>query len=185
MEVHRKTLKPETFTYPLQPMDQDAPESKFQLARDRDAYATIRGFFFQAERTVQRWIQLETGQVLQLEFGEDIDILSRALVDNDWQEERVLEQLKSWEKPITLVSSREALANFHEHRATNPGLNLRFCLTTNAKIGLEKSPLFKRDKKPGIEWWRDLAKGERNDSDRRFVAHPAVFRQVWSARKVQ
>jgi tetratricopeptide (TPR) repeat protein len=146
-------------------MNQDnssTPEAAahFSLTRDRDAYATIRGFFFQVERTVQRWLQLADGQSLEVERGEDIDIVAGALVDNVWQEERVLEQLKSWEKNITLVGGREAVANFHEHRTANSDLNLRFCLTTNAHVTTERPPLFaeqEKNKKAGIEWWRDVA----------------------------
>ncbi len=147
------------------PSNANASYNQFNLARDRDAYATIRGFFFQAERTMQRWIRLETGQILELECGEDIDIVGQALVGGDWQEERVLEQLKSREKNITLVSGREAIANFHEHRTSNQRQNLRFCLTTNATVGRENPPLFKKDKRTGIDLWRSLAKQELEEAE--------------------
>ena len=44
---------------------------------DRDAYATISGFVCQADLTILRWLNLQPGQALELESGEDIDLYSK------------------------------------------------------------------------------------------------------------
>ena len=41
----------------------------------RDAWNTIRGYVYQVDLTIQRWLDLQPGQILELERGEDIDIV--------------------------------------------------------------------------------------------------------------
>ena len=41
---------------------------------ERDAWATIRGYVYQVDLTIQRWLELEPGFELELERGEDVDI---------------------------------------------------------------------------------------------------------------
>ena len=48
------------------------PAIDFQLSRDRDAWATIRGFGYQIALTVERWLMLSSTDVLEIERGEDI-----------------------------------------------------------------------------------------------------------------
>ena len=45
----------------------------FKTVRKRDAWATIRGYIYQFDTTVLRWLNLEDGQYLEPERGEDID----------------------------------------------------------------------------------------------------------------
>ena len=69
--------------------------TSFQLVRDRDAWATIRGYVYQVDVTIDRWLDLQPGQVLELERGEDIDVVSEAIqaTDHDTRQ-RLLEQVK-------------------------------------------------------------------------------------------
>src|SRR4051812_4157747 len=109
-------------------------ESQLILARDRDAYAAIRGFVYQVDLTVERWLDLDDGVHLELESGEDIDQVSRQLAGGEPREwDRLLEQVKHRIAPITLTSEsvRAALANFHEHHRLNPVPRLRFRFSTN------------------------------------------------------
>jgi hypothetical protein len=46
---------------------------------NRDAYAAILGFRYQVDWTIIRWCELRHGQHLQLECGEDIDLISTSL----------------------------------------------------------------------------------------------------------
>jgi hypothetical protein len=84
----------------------------------RDASPTIAGFVFQVNLTILRWLELRDGQGLELECGEDIDIVE----DNqksDGRETRILEQLKArTDRSITLRSAEalEALSNYCRHR---------------------------------------------------------------------
>ena len=48
----------------------------FEPPRDRTADAAIRGYVYQIDRTIERWLKLEPGQILELERGEDIDIVT-------------------------------------------------------------------------------------------------------------
>jgi hypothetical protein len=46
------------------------------LARPgNDAFATIAGFVFQVNVTIQHWLKLGAGEYLELEAGEDIDLV--------------------------------------------------------------------------------------------------------------
>jgi len=136
--------------------------AEFVLARNRDAYFVIRGFRYQIDLTIQRWLTLRDDQLLLLEFGEDIDIVSRAVTGPSEETIRELEQIKYRERNITLRSPDviSSLANAIEHRVTNPGHRIihRFC--TNAQIGVERPSPFE-DLRPAISVWRELQNGIR------------------------
>ena len=46
----------------------------FSPSSKGEAADTIRGFVYQAERVVPVWLNLKTGQLLQVEMQEDYDI---------------------------------------------------------------------------------------------------------------
>lgn len=108
----------------------------FKTNRKNDAWGTIRGFVYQVDLTIHRWLELKENDVLELERGEDID-----LVRPDFEEyKRLLEQIKVREQNLTLRSDSAltALANFHEHSTNNSEVHLKFRYVTNASIGKEK-----------------------------------------------
>ena len=131
----------------------------FQPLRDRDAYASIRGYVYQIDRTVDRWLGLVAGQVLELERGEDIDLVGRLISAGGAveAEDRLLEQIKHREAAVTLrtPAALEALANFHDHRINNPGIELCFCFLTNATVGYEQFSPFP-ERVPGITLWEQV-----------------------------
>ena len=131
--------------------------TSFHETRDRDAWATIRGFVYQVDVTIDRWLNLQPGQVLELERGEDIDVVSKAIEAADHYIQRILEQVKHRVSSLTLRSPEaiEALVNFFVHRQTNPGAVLYFRFVTNAACTQERpSPL--PNHLPGIEAWERL-----------------------------
>ncbi len=124
--------------------------------RERDASDIIRGYVYQVDLTIERWLNLQSDERLELECGEDIDLISRSLVG---EEQRLLEQVKNYTSCITLWSSVSAIANFVEHRQNNTGINLRFLYTTTASVTMERpSPqILKRNK--GIFVWEQIRQG--------------------------
>lgn len=133
-----------------------------RLARDRDAFGAIRGFVYQAELTILRWLRLADQEELELERGEDIDRVARDLGAGpsvNW--DRLMEQVKLRERPLTLRSEsvRSALANFFEHRLLNRNLSLRFRFTTNARPGREQKNMIPGGL-TGIDAWQKLHAGE-------------------------
>jgi hypothetical protein len=127
----------------------------FHPGREQDASPTIRGFKYQIQLTLQRWLDLPTGDTLYLECGEDIDRVLHAPDAAGVQRE--LEQVKARSRSITLRSPDVllALANFAAHLVANPGLSLRFRFTTTALPGRERlSPLSKGVR--AIQAWYDL-----------------------------
>lgn len=146
--------------------------SDFKLNRDRDAWATIRGYVYQIDLSIRRWLTLQDSQILELERGEDIDLTNQLVSPDCPDPERILEQIKHREGSITLRSpeARYAMACFYEHRASNPGSKLTFRFVTNAAIGQEKPSLF-RNKEPGISLWRKCAANTLADAERQeFLA---------------
>jgi hypothetical protein len=133
--------------------------ANFTVFRDRDAWATIRGYFYQIQITIQRWLDLEPGEELRLECGEDIDRVGRALSESGTGSEasRLLEQVKHREKPVTLRSAEAlaALVSFHRHRVANPQVRLRFRYITNAPVGREAKSHMPGGV-PAIEAWERL-----------------------------
>ena len=156
----------------------------FNLSRDRDAWYVIRGYVYQVDRTIYRWLELEPHETLELERGEDIDVISSGLEHSE--ELRILEQIKHLEANITLNSSvaRGALANYNEHRASNPDENINFRFITTANAGLEKDPPWPSQLVPhrnGIEAWNSV-RGKKLEK-RRDLRPVAAIRRLLGAAK--
>ena len=127
----------------------------FKEISGRDAWPTIRGFVFQVDYTILRWLQLEQNDVLELECGEDIDIVQRDLAKLEISRE--LEQIKYREANVTLNAdlTLELLKNFYDHIQNNPGMHIRFRFVTNTGYGHERPTIFLKGEK-GIEKWMSL-----------------------------
>ncbi|MEK5115147.1 hypothetical protein [Bacillus sp. FSL R5-0677] len=102
----------------------------FRTIRDRDAWATIRGYVYQVDLTIDRWIDLKDNELLELERGEDIDIIIEAITNTNHERNRILEQIKHRDKNITLRSSEsiESIVSFYEHLQNNTEKNFCFVL---------------------------------------------------------
>ncbi len=121
---------------------------EFVAQAGRDASDTIRGYFYQIHVTLDRWLALGSDEILELERGEDVDLVSQVTLG------RTVEQVKALSGSITLRSpgARAAVAHFVAHRALNPELRIQFLFTTTATPTREShSPL--ADGVTGIEAW--------------------------------
>ena len=124
----------------------------FRANPGNDAFATIRGFVFQANLTVLQWLNLSENEHLELECGEDIDVVGKAVGDVIGQavasgdppvelvEVRRLGQLKVRSANLTLKSGEalQAIARFCEHQKLNPQWSLSFRYVTTAELGVER-----------------------------------------------
>jgi hypothetical protein len=133
--------------------------NRFLALPNRDAYATIRGFLYQAALTVQAWLSLSSTELLELESGEDIDwrSLAEGNISSRIEIDRVLGQVKYRENGLSLRSevSLSSLVNFHDHRARNPQFHLHFRFISNARIIQERGHMHPSGLK-GIELWTSL-----------------------------
>jgi hypothetical protein len=125
----------------------------------RDAHATFAGFVFQVNVTILRWLRLHPDQHLELEAGEDIDLIRKAGTDVS-QDSRLLEQVKQLRKQrltLTSADALEAVAHLCEHRKANPGANLTFRFLTTTTLGRES-----RWKRAGtaIDTWARIQSGD-------------------------
>jgi hypothetical protein len=137
----------------------------------RDASSTIRGLVYQVDLTIRRWLALGENESLELESGEDIDLVATGISTGE-EEERILEQVKSRTASVTLRSSAalESVANFALHRERNPSLRLLFRFTTNASVGLEQGAAFPASQ-PGIVVWKRLRDRETGETDENEAAN--------------
>jgi len=130
------------------------------LPRNRDASAAIAGYVYQVDLTILRWLDLPDSDLLELEAGEDIDRIGRAVADSGPDQHRILEQVKLRNSSITLRASEviEALANAAETIAANPAERIQFRFTTTARVGLERPSPWpdERKKRSGIDLWEAL-----------------------------
>lgn len=132
----------------------------FISARDRDAWSTIRGFVYQVELIIEQWSTLHEASIIELELGEDIDLVRQGLDNDQLDVDRILQQVKHSERSVTLRknSVTEFLAAVVEHRRSNPQLHLIFRYLTNAAPATERpSPL--NPPRPAILAWKDLLSG--------------------------
>jgi hypothetical protein len=125
---------------------------------------------YQVDLTIQRWIGLQEDERLELERGEDIDIVARGIASND-NEQRITEQVKGREANLTLRSAAamEAVANFALHRERNPGLSILFRFTTNARAGVEQNVNFPGSL-PGIVAWQRVQSGATGEAEESATA---------------
>ena len=141
----------------------------FKEIKNRDAWSTIRGFVYQVDSTIVRWLKLEDNEILELEKGEDIDIITRDLEQNEISRE--LEQIKYRESSISLNQeiTLEILFNFFIHKSSNTSHKLLFRFVTNTGYTTERPALFLNGKK-GIEAWIELFELKSIDPfDKRFL----------------
>ncbi|GAA4763948.1 MULTISPECIES: hypothetical protein [Flavobacterium] len=127
----------------------------FKEITNRDAWSTIRGFVYQVDMTILRWLDLKDNEVLDLERGEDIDIVENS---NEGEElSRKLEQIKYRESSISLNNelTLELLLNFFLHKSNNPTKKVLFRFVTNAKYTKERPSLFTNGSS-GISVWQNL-----------------------------
>ncbi len=132
----------------------------------RDASAVIRGFVFQVNLTILRWIELPSGSRLELERGEDIDTVDDGSFDGAETEKRLLEQLKVRDsRALTLKSpdALQSLANSCRHRLNNPDVDLQFRYITTAAISKEQG--WPRAE-GAIDTWMALRRGVFGEADR-------------------
>lgn len=138
----------------------------------RDAWFVIRGFYYQVQTTVQRWMCLTAEEVLHCESAEDIEILRTALVEGQLQVERVLEQIKVRET-LTLRSGAaiSTVVHFFETSAYgDPPTLLRF--VTTAVPGHERGLQFPGDL-PGMAAWNASRSSELDAAANRVVEQQA------------
>jgi hypothetical protein len=123
----------------------------------RDASDVIAGYVYQVDVTVSRWLNLQPNELLELERGEDLDVVRFS--DDHAQDIRTLEQVKKRAAPLTLrsVNALTALANFCEHRQKNPSHRLKFRYVTTSSIGRETGWTLE---KTAIELWESVRTGE-------------------------
>ncbi|MCX2493001.1 hypothetical protein OQX63_05930 [Pedobacter sp. PF22-3] len=130
-------------------------ENSFTEIYGRDAWGTVRGFVYQVDFTINRWLNLNEDQHLELECGEDIDVVCNDIITK--KQSRELEQFKYRESEISLnrAETLEILKNFFIHRKNNPNINLIFRFVTNTQYTIERKELF-GDGTKGIDAWIDL-----------------------------
>jgi hypothetical protein len=130
----------------------------------RDASPTIAGFVFQVNVTILRWLELQDGEHLELECGEDVDTVQNGPASGIAAETRLLEQIKARSGRSLTLKNEEALAalsNFCSHRDANPTSNLKFRYITTANSGAEKG--WDRSES-GIDTWTALRRGRYDES---------------------
>lgn len=129
----------------------------FKEITNRDAWSTIRGFVYQVDITILRWLNLKENEILELEKGEDIDIINDGLKDEE--KSRILEQVKYREATTSLNTELaiELLFNFFLHKKNNPKQKLLFRFVSNAGYTKERPSLFPKGKS-AIEVWQEIFK---------------------------
>jgi hypothetical protein len=128
----------------------------------RDASAAIAGYVYQVSVTVQRWLNLGANEHLELEAGEDIDIVRRARAEDASEAERDVEQVHRPARPLSLRSkkARQAIVNFCGHRIARDGVQLKFRFLTTANAAREAGAT-----EPGIVLWEGVRTAPTNTPD--------------------
>jgi hypothetical protein len=128
----------------------------------RDAQPAIDGYVYQVVATVLAWLNLEEGQHLELEAGEDFDLVEQDATSEATDAARTVQQVHKRSRTITLRSPKtvSAIANFCAHRKTNLETALRFRFLTTAKPGREKGWRI-----PGIVTWEGIRQVQLNPDE--------------------
>jgi tetratricopeptide (TPR) repeat protein len=129
---------------------------------NRDASHVIAGFVYQVDVTLLHWLKIAPNTSLELECGEDIDLIEEGVEGGDlW----TLEQVKKRTSPLTLQSpdAIKAISNFCEHKAQNPQIRLRFRYITTSGIGKERNWHLSGT---AIEAWQAIQQGSLTEDAR-------------------
>ncbi|MDB5226897.1 MAG: hypothetical protein JWN78_1090 [Bacteroidota bacterium] len=140
----------------------------FKEIANRDAWYVIRGYVYQVDYTILKWINLANNEILELEKGEDIDIINDKITEFDIRE---LEQVKYLENNITLNNEKslETILNYFLHRTNNPNTKIIFRFITNTSYGIERPAIFISGE-AGIDVWNKLCETENIDvNDNRLI----------------
>lgn len=131
------------------------------VTRNRDAAPVIRGFVYQVDLSILSWLDLQENEFLELERGEDIDLVQQALSSDEMESARLLIQVKNLTRKLTMRAEESvgALASFYEHLVNNPLKKLRFRFLTNTAVGRENENPF-APAIPVIVAWEALRKNE-------------------------
>jgi energy-coupling factor transporter ATP-binding protein EcfA2 len=160
----------------------------FVLARDnRDAWPAIRGFAYQIDSTIIEWISLAENDYLELEWGEDIDIINRSLKAEE-SEARRLVQVKCTDGTVSLRSPEalQAVCSYVEHLNANPRMALNFRFLTTAVPAAEPPPEPLRCV-PGITLWENIRTGAIETDERHAAINSiaAFFQSISSPKSVR
>lgn len=138
----------------------------FNAIPGRDASATFAGYLFQVNVTILRWLELVPADRLELEVGEDIDLVQGVSAKGDAEKLRVMEQLKQKPCNVTLRNPDclEAIANYCRHREANPGAALCFRFLTTGTVTKERSPWVRQE--PAIKVWEEIRQEQLLAADR-------------------
>src|SRR5271170_3478685 len=125
----------------------------FRPQPGRDAQPAIDGYVYQVVATVLAWLNLAENQHLELEAGEDIDVVERESAIGAAEAGRTVQQVHKRSRTITLRSQKtlQAIANFCAHRKTNSETVLKFRFLTTARPGREQGW-----RVPGIVTWERI-----------------------------
>lgn len=126
----------------------------------RQATDSIRGYVYQAFRSVWAWMRLGASESLFLEGAEDFDILSG--------DGATTTQVKDASRNVTLGSRDvvQAIANFWTHQEKNPAWTVRFRFMTTSGRGCEAGAPMGR---PGLDYWEAAVRGAPLEPLRRFL----------------
>ena len=110
----------------------------------RDAWSAIRGFYYQIQLTVQRWLELSAADELFCERGEDNEVI-RAALGGAPTPEQILEQVKVRDAvSLRSVEIVTALIRYFEARQAGARPTL-FRFITTARAAKEQGAAFPRD----------------------------------------
>ncbi|WP_405266290.1 hypothetical protein [Cellulophaga sp. Ld12] len=129
----------------------------FQEIKNRDAWASIRGFVYQVDATIHKWLTLNDDEILELEKGEDIDVIVKGIKGEE--KSRELEQIKYRENKLSLNQNDviELIFNFYLHKKSNPSKKINFCFISNTGYSVERPAIFS-DGSGAIGVWSELSK---------------------------
>lgn len=150
--------------------------------RKRDAHATFAGYIYQVNVTILRWLHLRLGQHLELEKGEDIDLVQDAAAKG-LEGAPLLEQVKQLRgKRLTLRSpdAIEAIGNFCEHRSSRREERLAFRFLTTTSPSKERQWTGQDN---GIVLWEKVRTGElQGDARKSAIGEIKAFLQTCAAK---
>lgn len=133
--------------------------SAFVSNPQRDAWKAIKGFCYQIELTVLRWLDLKADTILYCECGEDIDHVKEIINADDKEQTRLLEQVKTRNRiSLGSVEALTALARFREAVDKNRSVCLLYRFSTTATASKEQVIHFPRNL-AGIEAWNATREG--------------------------
>ncbi len=134
----------------------DSHEFFPRVDKAHQAVHALRGYTYQCLAAALAWIDISQEGKLYLEVAEDYAIVAKDAL----QLTQVKDTKQSGTVTLNSTGIRKAIRAFVKLVEMNPGIDIEFHFMTTSEIGTERNLADRLSGTAGLDYWKEVAKGE-------------------------